>query len=392
MASNGKPATGQRRRPVALNSLPNPGLSLILQAGDPAPVHAVLILTDEPLGDFLLKMRRSKYAVIFLGIAISVISSRASLAAVNARPLLAQRSIKELKPTAVIRLGKTADWVAIAPDGVWVGSTGPFAVHKIDPKTFKRVATVKLGGEPCAGLAIGFGSLWIPLCGRAPTLAKVDLKTNRLTTFLNVGPAAAEGGVTTSSDSVWLVVDKMGSLVRIDPDTGTVRHITRIAPGSYNPLYNDGQIWVTRADGSEVTSVDAVTGMVLATVRTGPGPRFLTAGAGTVWTLNQGDGSLTRIDTRTRQPTKTIALGIPGHGGDISFGGEMVWTTVRKVPLSMVDGTTAALRCQWTGPGGDSLGIGHEAIWLTDYHAGTISRIALDDALAHCNGQAGGQR
>jgi virginiamycin B lyase len=95
---------------------------------------------------------------------------------------------------------------------------------------------------------------------------------------------------------------------------------------------------------------------------------------------------LTRIDTRTKQPTKTIALGIPGHGGDISFGNGMVWTTVWKVPLSVIDGATAAVRCQWAGPGGYSLGIGHGAIWLTDYHAGTISRIELDDALARCNG------
>ena len=32
----------------------------------------------------------------------------------------------------------------------------------------------------------------------------------------------------------------------------------------------------------------------------------------------------------------------------------------------------------------DSLGIGHGSIWLTDYHGGTISRIDLSEALAHC--------
>jgi DNA-binding beta-propeller fold protein YncE len=141
---------------------------------------------------------------------------------------------------------------------------------------------------------------------------------------------------------------------------------------------------VTRADGSEVTSVDAATGKILATVPTGPGPRFLTAGAGAIWTLNQGDGTLTRIDTGTKQATGSIALGTPGHGGDISFGHQMIWTTVANFPLSVVDGATATLRCQWTGPGGDSLGIGHGAIWLTDYHAGTISRIEIEDALARC--------
>jgi virginiamycin B lyase len=315
-------------------------------------------------------------------IAILVMSSGRNLIAADA---VASRMIGELKPLARIRLGKTADWVAITPDAVWVGSTGPSAVHKIDPKTNARVATVKLGGEPCAGLATGFGSLWVPLCGKPPRLAKVDLKSSELSGVFQIGPAAAEGGVATSPDSVWLLVDKNGSLARIDPETGTVRQTIRVPAGSYNPFYADGQIWVTRAEGAELTGVDAATGAIVSTTRTGPGPRFLTAGAGAVWTLNQRDGSLTRIDTRTKQATNTIALGIPGKGGDISFGGGMIWTTVWKVPLSMIDGASATLLCRWVGPGGDSLGIGHGAIWLTDYHAGTISRIELNDALARCN-------
>jgi virginiamycin B lyase len=83
-----------------------------------------------------------------------------------------RRSIGELSRTAVILLGKTADWVSITPEAVWVGSTGPFAVHRIDPETNRRVASVRLPGEPCAGLAVGLGSLWVPLCGAVPLLAK----------------------------------------------------------------------------------------------------------------------------------------------------------------------------------------------------------------------------
>jgi virginiamycin B lyase len=313
------------------------------------------------------------------------ISPGANLSAADVLPAAGPRSITELKPTATIHVGMTADWVAITSNAVWVGSTGPYAVHRIDPKTNKLVATVELPGEPCAGLATGFGSLWVPLCSQPSALAKVDLNRNGLTAVFKIGPAAAEGGITTSPDSVWLVVDKNGSLARIDPGTGTVRQTIRVPPGSYNPFYSDGQIWVTRADGAELTNVDADTGVVLATARTGPNPRFLTAGAEAVWTLNQGDGSLTRVDARTKQATQTIALGTPGHGGDISFGGGMVWTTVSKVPLSAVDGTTSVLLCQWVGPGGDALGIGHDAIWLTDYHAGTISRLELKDALHRCH-------
>lgn len=296
----------------------------------------------------------------------------------------ARRPIEELQPTATIHVGKTADWVAISDDAIWVGSTGPDAVSQIDPHTNALVATVRLPGNPCAGLAVGQGGLWVPLCAHPNRLARVDLRTRRVTLIAGIGPAAREGGITSSPDSVWLIVDRKATLVRIDPGAGRIRQAIHVPQGSYNPLYSKGQIWVTRADGAEVTVVDAATGHISATVQSGPGPRFLTSGAGAVWTFNQGDGSLTRIDTKTRRAVQTIALGTPGHGGDIKFGGGMVWTTFDKVPLTVVDGNSGRVLCQWTGPGGDSLGIGHGAIWLTSYHAGTISRIELGAAIRHC--------
>ena len=294
------------------------------------------------------------------------------------------RPIAELRPAAVIHLGATADWVAIAAESVWVGSTGPYAVHHIDPRTNRLVASVELPGEPCAGLAVGFDSLWVPLCGKPARLAKVDIGRNTLSAVFRSGPAAAESGITVSADSVWLVTNSEATLARIDPDSGAVRQSIRIPAGSYNPRYADGVVWVTRAEGSEITAVDAVSGALLGTVRTGPGPRFLTSGAGAIWTLNQGDGSLTLVDATSRRALQTIPLGTPGHGGDIAYGGGLIWTTMAKVPLSAVDPATRTLLCQWRGPGGDSLGIGHEAIWLTDYHGGTVSRLELQNVVNRC--------
>jgi hypothetical protein len=126
----------------------------------------------------------------------------------DAPDLPPRRSISELTPAATIHVGKTADWVAVTADAVWVGSTGPYAVHRIDPKTNRLTASVALPGEPCAGLATGFGSLWVPMCTAVPSLAKVDLAGNRLTAVFAVGPAAAEGGVATGAGNVWLIVDK----------------------------------------------------------------------------------------------------------------------------------------------------------------------------------------
>ena len=311
----------------------------------------------------------------------------AALACIAAPACLAasQRPISELKPLAIFNLGKTADWVAITSDAVWVASTGPFAVHRIDPKTNTKVASVELPGEACAGLAVGAGSLWVPLCTAKPTLAKIDLKSNTLTSVYPVGPAAEEGGIAYGAGSIWLIIDKLGSLARINPANGALLDTFHAAAGSFNPRFSSGTVWLTHADGSDVTGIDAATGRATTTVETGPNPRFLTTGAGAVWTLNQGDGSLTRISVRTHAAV-TISLGTPGHGGDIAFGTGQIWTSMPKVPLSLIDAATTRLKCQWVGPGGDALNVGHGSLWLTDYHAGTIERIAIKDVLAHCSG------
>jgi virginiamycin B lyase len=319
-------------------------------------------------------MNRSRFRFFGMAFALCFVSMR-----IDAAP----RSITELTPLATISLGKTADWVAITADAVWVASTGPFAVHRIDPKTNTRVASVALPGEPCAGLATGSGSLWVPLCTTPPSLAKVNLKTNQLEAIFMVGPAAPEGGVTYGAGSVWLITNKTGDLARVNPANGAILNIFHVPPGSFNPAFSGTTVWVTHAEASELTAIDAATGRTTATIATGPNPRFLAAGRGAIWTLNQGNGTLSRVDARSRR-VATIPLGTPGHGGDIAFSGGNVWTTMPKVPLSLIDADSNRLRCQWAGPGGDSLGIGHAAIWLTDYHAGTVSRIAIKDALAHC--------
>jgi virginiamycin B lyase len=317
-------------------------------------------------------------------VALAVIGLASGFAVASEPPAAIRHSMLELAPLAKIHLGKTADWVAIIDAAVWVGTTGPDGVAEIDARTNAVRAAVPLPGKPCAGLAVGFGALWVPLCAKPNALARVDLQTRGVTLLPNVGPADREGGITTSADSVWLVIDGRATLARIDPQTLRVRQRIAVPRGSLNPLYSDGLIWVTRSTGAEVTAISADSGALIATVRSGPKPRFLAGGAGSVWTLNQGDGTLTRIDAQSERAIGTTPLWTPGHGGDVKFQHNIVWTTMAKVPLSATDGTTGKLLCQWTGPGGDSLDVSHDAIWLTDYDAGDIYKFALDDALSHC--------
>lgn len=291
-----------------------------------------------------------------------------------------------LKPEATFKIGTDADWVQITDDAVWVASSEPASVHRIDPKTNKEVAIVSVPGDPCSGLTFGFGSLWVPLCGKPNSMVRVDATTNQIVATLPIGPAGPEGGIAASRDCVWMVTDDAGTLVRIDPVSNKVRQKISIAPGSYNPVFDgatlgDGTIWITGGTTNIVTAVDASSGAVLATVPVGPKPRFLAVGGGSVWTLNQGDGTVTRVDAQSRKVIATIAVGIPGHGGDIGWGAGFVWTTVFGVPLTGIDGKANKIFRQWVGEGGDALRFGHDAVWLTDYKHGMFSRITYAEIM-----------
>jgi hypothetical protein len=178
-----------------------------------------------------------------------------------------------------------------------------------------------------------------------------------------------------------MVTDKAGTLNRIDPSTNTVRQKISLPPGSYNPIFSDGIVWITGLESGVVTAVDADTGEVLESIPVGAKPRFLTAGGGSIWTLNQADGTVTRVDEKSRKVLARIQVGIPGTGGDIDYGAHSVWLSVFDVPLTRVEAATNRVVKQWIGKGGDSLRFGFDSLWITDYKKGVLSRIAIQEAL-----------
>jgi virginiamycin B lyase len=290
--------------------------------------------------------------------------------------LAPQNVVDALHPTATFALGGTPDWLAVTKDSVWISNDALKAVQRVDVRTNTIVARIKMPGAPCSGLAYGFGSLWVPLCGAHPSVARVDPARNVITAILPIGPALSEGGITISGDSVWLVTGN-GVLSRIDPTTNHIRQNISIAHGSYNPLFSDGTIWVTSGEKNTLTALDASSGNIIATVPVGSKPHFLTAGEGMVWTLNQGDGSVSKVDAKTKRVVATIDAGAPGGGGDIAYGAGSVWSTIISLPLTRIDAHTSAIRGQWGGRGGDAVRFGHQSIWLTDYFNGRLWRIPI---------------
>jgi virginiamycin B lyase len=286
-----------------------------------------------------------------------------------------QIPMTSLRRQATISLGGAPDWLAISDDAVWVANSKFKAVQRIDPKTNSAIAKIEFSDEPCSGLTFAFGSLWVPLCGKPASLARVDPHTNKIVAALPRGPADSEGGIAASGDSICLIADANGTLLRIDPQTNTVGQRISVPPGSFNPLYSNGFVWVTGNKSNVLTPVNARTGEVLGPIPVGPQPRFLASGAGYIWTLNQGDGSVTRVNEQTRRVVGTVQAGIPGPGGDICYAEGAVWATAFDVPLTMIFAESDEVLHQWVGAGGDAIRFGHRALWLTDLRNGLLWRI-----------------
>jgi virginiamycin B lyase len=172
-----------------------------------------------------------------------------------------------------------------------------------------------------------------------------------------------------------MMVDKKGTLVRIDPATNNVVAEIYVAPGSFAVAFADNVVWVTSTDKNLVTRVNASTNVIEDTIAVGPKPRFLAVGAGSVWTINQGDGTISRVDVKTNKLVATIEAGIPGNGGEISVGEGSVWVTSFEYPITRIDPSTNKVGQQFYGPGGDAIRVGHGSVWLSNLRQSNVWRL-----------------
>ncbi len=281
--------------------------------------------------------------------------------------------IEALKPDAVFPVAGTPDWQVIG-DHVWVSNDPKGTVSKLDPKSNQVLATIDVGKEPGAGLALGFGSLWIPCCGDS-CIARLDIATDKVVARVQTPIAHSEGGLATGADSVWVLSNPKGELARIDPATNAVVAWIPVEKGSYACAFGKDALWITSTERSLLQKLDPRRNVITERIAVGKNPRFLAIGEGSVWTLNQGDGTVTRVDMATNKVVATIACGLPGGGGEIAVGEGSVWVTLFEYPLTRIDPRTNEVAQQFYGPGGDAVRVGHGSVWLSNLRQGNVWRL-----------------
>lgn len=285
------------------------------------------------------------------------------------------QSMSSIAKLAVFPVTGSPDWSVVTKDSVWVTSGRTDHVVQLLAAT-NKVGLIVDVARPCSGLADGFGSVWSPSC-KDHAVLRIDPATGKVLAKIAADPANSEGGITIGDGSVWMVT-KPSTLVRIDPATNAIAKSIPLPSGSENPLFSNRFVWVSSYEHDKLLKVDPTSGTIVATIPVGPKPRFLTAGAGSIWTLNQGDGSVSRVEETTGKVLATIPCGIPGGGGEITFGDGFVWATMFDFPLTKIDPATSTVVRQWGGPGGDGIRFGFHSVWLSNGAMGNVWRLSPD--------------
>ena len=172
-------------------------------------------------------------------------------------------------------------------------------ISRIDPNGASDVRTIPVGLDP-RGIAVGFGSVWVGLAG-SNTVVRVNPQTGSVTSIIvGNGP----GSLTVSTDAVW-VVNTLGDTVsRINPDTN----------------------------------------LVVDTIEVGKGPSGIAIAQGTVWVANEADGTLSRIDP-IRHPSARRWSGVSRRDS-------LAWATTCGSRSAERRRRIAEARCEWFRPMG----------------------------------------
>jgi virginiamycin B lyase len=344
---------------------------------------------------FLKKRQLTRRAVLAILAATSVFAQQPASPTPQRPPRPPKPGVKtpgvqipfpSLKPDFEFPVPGAPDWIAVG-ESIWISNSPKNAVTRIDPKANKIADTVTGLNRPCSGLAIGFGSLWVPSCGDQ-TLARVDLKTAKITTTIPTGVANSEGGLAVTADSVWLLTDAKSTLARLDPEKNTIVAEVRLPAGcftvAFGPPGPDSALWVTCTQSNQVLRVDPVTNLVTnrinlssppAGMQPVTQPRFLTVGEGAVWVLCQGEGNVAKIDPKTAAVVATIEVGVPGSGGDIAAGEGAIWVSSFGFPISKIDPKSGKVIQQFVGDGGDAIRAAGGAVWLSNLRQGVVWRL-----------------
>ena len=152
---------------------------------------------------------------------------------------------------AVIRTGGRPVHVAADDRSVWVAYPLDTLVKRIDPRTNTVAGSLRIA-QP-QGVALGFGSVWVP-SQRAGEVLRIDPRAD-LRTVAGAGRIRVAGTpafLAVGTDAVWVGTTD-NTVHRIDPGTGTVTGSYPLDATLHGLAVDDRSLWTVNSVGDTVS-------------------------------------------------------------------------------------------------------------------------------------------
>jgi YVTN family beta-propeller protein len=211
--------------------------------------------------------------------------------------------------------------------------------------------TIAAGLAGPEAIALGDGSLWMTVSGfddggnyLPGSLLRVDPATGTQLATIAIG--GNPGDIETTPGAVWVAANEDDKVLRIDPATNSVAATIAVPGGPEGVAFAFGSLWVSTDDG-HLVRIDPATGQVSTTIVTQTSGAFVAASGNALWMGNPsapgaGNGMVTRVDPTTNKVVASVLVGADPE--QIAFGGGSVWVALHENPtLVRISATTNAV-------------------------------------------------
>jgi YVTN family beta-propeller protein len=205
----------------------------------------------------------------------------------------------------------------------------------------------------------------------ADSVGFFDSGSGRLVGDVGVGATPTHTAV--GKHAIWVTNADGDDVSRIDPVRRTVVQTIPVGSSPSGITTGNGAVWVVNSLDGTVSRIDPGTNTVVQKIRVGNAPVGIVYASGSVWVANTADDTITRIDADSGTPAKPL----PIAATELAFGAGTLWASERASNhVVRIDPTTGKLvQSIPVGNGPTGIAFGHDAAWVANTLDGTVSRI-----------------
>lgn len=271
--------------------------------------------------------------------------------------------------------------LAFGDGALWIRKGGDDEALRVNPRTGKIVAHIKVGFAYDHGIAIRGHDIWVT-DGEEATVSRIDAASNEVVATVRVGEYPL--GIAATTNAVWVANLHSGSVSRIDPRLNRVVKAVPISTPSHvaGPkaiAVAGATVWVADAYAGAVVRLDARRNRrVEAIAGTGPACGGMTAFGDSIWVASACDQStVTRVDTRTARVTAEIQ--VPGTAADVAAGFGSIWVTTSRGILLRIDPKTNRVAAKLRLGDAAAVTTGGGFVWVVNRENRSVIRIRPAD-------------